>query len=176
MPNYAQALSQVLGHLELIETKNFGDDGTGVTSVSFSAGIDGDNDGIHVLFYKLKLTTGRYAYFRANGLNTNQDTTFWRRDIGKVNLAGEFAIGQNGASGTEHITGFVVIFPKTGVKRQALAFNTYPDGTVTTEPTLLWNCLWNTTTPNITSYDLVASVANGFKADCVASLYKLRTS
>lgn len=161
------------GAVSLIETKDFGDDGTGVTSVSFSAGIDGDNDGMHVLTYRLKLATSRYAYFRPNGLTTNLDSSFWRRDLGKINLAGELGLAQNGGSGTEHVHGWMLIYPKAGVKRQFIGMNSYPEGAATGEVPILWNGLWNETATNITSYTLIASVANGFKADCTASLYKV---
>lgn len=146
------------------------------TSVSFATGVDGDTDEVYALVFRMikAVVAAITVVLKPNGVTTNQVTkgTIDGTGVGTISTA-TLQIVANGSGTTGDVDhGLVTIDAKTGAVRTARMNSLEAVGS--SVYLIDAGMSWNETVTNITSLDVVCSVAAGIGAGSYFRLYKLR--
>jgi len=165
---------------QLIEVKDIT---TAATSVTFS-GLDGDADGEYMLLYRIRKipATASIAFYtmRPNGISINQDTIRRAHSTSGANITSIFndlRIADGGFTAGVQQVGVLYLDAKTGTEaRQFLSdLNLFAGAVPLINGALrrdIYSGLWQDTTTNITSLDIVANFTNGIGIGSQFCLYK----
>jgi hypothetical protein len=160
---------QPAGAMTLVQTQTLLAD---ATSVTFS-GLDGDVDGIYFIFISLlKGAAGVVGYdLLPNGLGTNGSSVLLLIG-GAVQNNATIRFIYGGGNIGDTLTAVLQMMAHTGFQRDVQVQGTQWNAGTTYQ--LIGAGTWAETVTNITSLVLQASVADGFKAGSVFSLYKIK--
>lgn len=173
------AINGAAGPWELIEQKTIT---SAVTSVTFS-GLDGDADEIYLLIWQMKHPAGGVGAadmtVRPNGLTTNQTGVRVPMSTGTVSASTRTVmdLGRVGQGDGEDGVGravFMAIKSINSVARRRQMFSESVEYLGSGPSTARWQAssTWNETSTNITSLEIVSSVASAIASGSRFSLYK----
>ena len=171
LPSWAAAAGGG-GDLELVEKKTLG---AAATTVTFS-GLDGDTDGIYYLFFQFDAANTFNGDIRPNGTTSN--LSIQRSRVSGSSYAGtrisSWQVVQ-AAAGNHFWGAYRIGADKTGTLSRGIDGLTNRDSAGSA---ILYTHAgnWSETSTNITSIDIVASVANSFSSGGKFWLYKLAQS
>ena len=135
------------------------------TSTTFS-GLVGDADGGYFLDFRLKTAINASVYLRPNGATTNLHAM----QSNGVGISDAF-IGVQASGANEWLLGSTNWNARSGILRTWQGVFGWGPATAIAETRAVAG-LWNETATEITSFDLVSSVASGLKIGSVATLYR----
>lgn len=161
------------GALELIEAHDFVADATGYTF----AGLNGDDDEIYVIEYRLIKATaaGTQVDVQPNGLTTDQESRgqyFGTTGPGVINSA-TMRLFSNGSAGVGDVeAGCAKFYAKTGTFRTMRADWTQAPAAGGVYGISTAN-VWADDSTNITSLGIICSVVDGIGAGSYVRLYRV---
>jgi len=162
--------------LVLVEKKVFT---ANATSYTFS-GLDGNTDGVYKMIAQIKNGTGatRFYTIRPNGATSNISSAYHVAGNAVNSAAADTVWYLCGATASGWGQGEALIYAiqsshSVSLPRSFQSMSGYTDGVMK-----VLNCvgLWNETSTNLTSLDVVADASNGIADGSVISLYKFAQS
>lgn len=163
----------------LLESKSIS---TAVTSVTFS-GLDGDTDEIYILSGRIKNGTASSCRYeiRPNGITTNQNTAiaeFTGSAINHLDIGALVMARETFGSGT--VLFFNTIHARkaeggNALERYVRVRSSFRSGAATVYGDIMAG-IWDETATNITSLDIVATVASGIGAGSRIALFRIHST